>query len=171
MSRIKVFCCFYNEAPLIPYFLGHYQFADAITAYVSPSLDATRDLLAADPRVQIHDVTMPDGMDDDLKIGFLNGGISQRDPTHEWHIVVDADEFVFPPNDPTGASASSSAWPDQPGHDPLPEAECHSGQQKPALRRRPALAPAAATTVHESLFPRRPLAECRSVVCDYPPGA
>lgn len=97
---IKVFCCFYNEAPLIPFFLSHYHYIDTIHAFVSPSLDATRELLAADPRVTIDDREMPHGMDDDLKVAWINEAIARPDQDHLWHFVVDADELLWPPNDP-----------------------------------------------------------------------
>jgi len=102
---IRVFCCFYNEAPLIPFFLRHYAYADGITAFVSRSVDDTRALLAADPRVTIIDAEMPDGIDDDLKIAWLNAAIATPTAEDTWYLVVDADEFIFPPGDPTGASA------------------------------------------------------------------
>ena len=104
---IKAFCCFYNEAALIPFFLSHYHYVDAIEAFVSPSLDATRELLAADARVTIRDVVMPDGMDDDLKVGWLNAALQVPDPDHAWHLVVDADEFLWPPGDPGGTTAAA----------------------------------------------------------------
>lgn len=104
---IKVFCCFYNEAALIPFFLRHYHFVHAIQAFVSRSLDATRELLAEDPRVTIVDREMPDGIDDDLKASWLNEAIGQPDPVHAWHVVVDADELIWPPNDPSGQSAQA----------------------------------------------------------------
>jgi hypothetical protein len=97
---IKAFCCFYNEAALIPFFLSHYHFVHAIEAFVSPSLDATRELLAADPRVLLRDVEMPDGIDDDMKVAWLNAAIRQPDNEHAWHLVLDADEFIWPPGDP-----------------------------------------------------------------------
>jgi len=104
---IKAFCCFYNEAALIPFFLRHYHYVAAIEAFVSPSLDATRELLAADPRVTIRDVLMPDGMDDDRKVGWLNSALQVPDPDHAWHLVVDADEFLWPPGDPIGTTAAA----------------------------------------------------------------
>ncbi len=103
---IKAFCAFYNEATLIPFFLTHYHYVDAFHAIVErASIDDTRALLAADARVTIQDVTMPDGMDDDLKVGWLNAALAVTDPYHDWHFVVDADEFLFPPGDPGGLSA------------------------------------------------------------------
>ncbi len=100
--KIKVFCCFYNEAFLIPFFLSHYHFVDAIYAFVSPSQDATRELLAADPRVTIDDRLMPDGIDDEAKSEWLTEAIGQVDHIYDWYFVVDADEFMWPPNDPAG---------------------------------------------------------------------
>jgi hypothetical protein len=47
---------------------------------------------------------MPDGIDDDLKIGWLNRAISRPDAQHDWFLVVDADELVWPPGDPAGAT-------------------------------------------------------------------
>src|SRR5678815_2646204 len=103
---IKIFSCFYNEAALVPFFLSHYHYVDAIHAFVGASIDNTRDLLAADPRVTIQDAVMPDGMDDDLKVGWINEALRRPDD-HAWQFVVDADELIWPPDDPTGASARS----------------------------------------------------------------
>lgn len=99
---IKAFCCFYNEAALIPFFLSHYHFVSAIHAIVTPSIDNTRELLAADRRVTIEDVEMPDGIDDMLKSHCLNGSLAQPDPDHPWHLMVDADELFWPVGDPGG---------------------------------------------------------------------
>lgn len=103
---IKAFCCFYNEAALVPFFLAHYQYVDSIHAIVDEtSTDETRDLLAADPRMTIQDVRMPDGFDDVIKVGWLNDALCVPDPDHAWHFVLDADEFIYPPGDPLGATA------------------------------------------------------------------
>ena len=105
---IKAFCCFYNEAALVPFFLSHYHYVDAIHAIVdTTSTDETRALLAADPKVTIQDVTMPAGFDDQIKVGWLNDAIRQHDPVHAWFFVLDSDELIYPPDDPTGATAES----------------------------------------------------------------
>lgn len=104
---IKLFCCFYNEAALIPFFLSHYHYVDAIQAFVTPSTDETRALLAADPRVTITDVEMPHGIDDDAKVAVVNEAIRQKDRVHDWHLVVDADELIWPQGDPTGETAKA----------------------------------------------------------------
>lgn len=105
--KLKAFCCFYNEAALIPFFLSHYHFVDTIHAIVSQSTDDTRALLEADPRVTIQDAEMPNGMDDDLKVAWINAAIAAPDPDHEWHLVVDADEFFWTPGDPTGRTVKA----------------------------------------------------------------
>lgn len=102
--KLKAFCCFYNEAALIPFFLSHYHFLDTIEAFVSPSQDATRELLADDPRVIIHDREMPLGIDDEIKQDWINEAITRPDHEHAWHFVVDADEFLWPPNDPSAVT-------------------------------------------------------------------
>src|SRR5580765_2952232 len=107
---IRAVCCFYNEEALVPFFLAHYHagWIQAIHAIVeTTSSDATRALLAADPRVTIRDVTSPDGLDDVLKVGWLNDAIRTHDAEHDWQLVLDADEFLFPPGDPTGLTAAA----------------------------------------------------------------
>jgi hypothetical protein len=103
---ITLFCSFYNEAALIPFFLSHYHYVDAIQAFVTPSPDATHALLAADPRVTITAVDMPAGIDDAVKVDAINQALRTPDAS-TWHFVVDADEFIWPPGDPTGATAAA----------------------------------------------------------------
>jgi hypothetical protein len=101
-SRVKVFCFFYNEEKLIPFFLRHYRYAD-IHAFVSKSIDSTCELLAAAPNVTLQNVEFPDGLDDDIKTAVLNEALSQPDPDHDWHIILDSDEFIWPQGmDPLG---------------------------------------------------------------------
>lgn len=104
---IKAFCCFYNEAPLIPFFLSHYHYVDAIHACVSQSIDGTRELLAADPRVTIEDVEFTAGFDDDEKIGWLNRALARHAAAEAWALVLDADEFIWPGDDVTGDTAKA----------------------------------------------------------------
>jgi hypothetical protein len=96
---IKLVTCFYNEAFLIPFYLRHYHFADAITALVTPSDDETEALLRADPRVTVEVLQMPLGIDDELKSATLHTAL-WFEQQHDWIILADADEFVWPPDDP-----------------------------------------------------------------------
>lgn len=91
---VQVICCFYNEEFLLPFFLSHYRWADEITAIVSPSTDRTYELLRAEPNVRMVEVEFPDGIDDVLKRDVVNRALAA--PGHEWRIVVDSDEFVWP---------------------------------------------------------------------------
>ncbi len=101
-SKVKVFCFFYNEAALIPHFLYHYRFAD-IHAFVSKSTDDTRRLLSKARNVTIEDFEFPSGFDDQIKSRHLNAALALPD-NHDWHIVVDSDEFIWPLLDPLALS-------------------------------------------------------------------
>jgi hypothetical protein len=105
--KIKLFCFFYNEAALLPYFLSHYRWVDEIHAIVSQSTDGTNDMLRRAqelgtelrvprcPHIIIDNWEFPDGkMNDFLKVAKLNEVIQRSDA--DWHLVVDADELVFP---------------------------------------------------------------------------
>lgn len=105
--KIKLFCFFYNEAALLPYFLTHYRWVDVIHAVVSRSPDGTNELLRRAqalgqerrvpklPRLEIEDWEFPDGkMDDFLKVAKLNEVINRKSDA-DWHMVVDADELVW----------------------------------------------------------------------------
>jgi len=95
MSRVKVFCFFYNESFLIPFFLRHYQYAD-IHAFVSKSIDSTVEMLQAAPNVIVENVEFPQGLDDEIKTNTLNNALNKHDSKHDWHICVDSDEFIWP---------------------------------------------------------------------------
>ena len=108
--KIKLFCFFYNEAALLPYFLAHYRWVDVIHAIVSRSPDGTNEMLRRaqaignelrvprQPRIEIEDWEFPDGkMNDFLKVAKLNEAIT-RSLDADWHLVVDADELVWPDN-------------------------------------------------------------------------
>src|ERR1043166_1984949 len=93
--KIKLFTFFYREEFLVPFFLSHYRWADTIHAVVSASPDRTRELLAAAPNVVIEDFEFTNDMDDHEKTAKLNQLLGQPDPVHDWHIVVDSDEFIW----------------------------------------------------------------------------
>ena len=104
MIKFKVICCFYNEQFLLPFFLSHYREADMIHALISNSTDDTNSILKSNPKVQTTFVDMPDGFDDDLKVAGINLAIEQSAAEdYDWIIVVDADEYVWPPGKPEGS--------------------------------------------------------------------
>jgi hypothetical protein len=105
--KVKVFCYFYNEEFLAPFFLSHYRWADKVHAFVDESTDRTRAILASAPNVEIEDFRSPAGMDDLLKVRKINETISRRDSEFDWHIIVDADEFIWPHGDWACASVEA----------------------------------------------------------------
>lgn len=101
-SRIAVISAMYREEFLIPFFLRHYWFADTIYILLGsgPAGDPSESLLKANPRVIIRPLDMPKGFDDGIKIDGMNAVVQDAARTHQWIIMADADEFIFPPGDP-----------------------------------------------------------------------
>jgi hypothetical protein len=116
--RIKIFAFFYNEEFLAPFFIRHYRFADCIHAFVSRSTDRTREILSSAANVHIEDFEFPSGMNDFLKVQKLNETLSRPDPDFDWHIVLDADEFIWPQNAFSDAGLFSGR-PHGPGERPV----------------------------------------------------
>ena len=105
--KIKVFCFFYNEAALLPFFLNHYRWlgVDCIHAFVSNSTDDTWSILYnaqaetanGGPGIELDPIEFPSGMDDFLKVQALNAAINAPGMEfNDWMMVVDADEFIWP---------------------------------------------------------------------------
>jgi hypothetical protein len=94
--KIGVVTMMYNEEMLAPLFLKHYDFADEIhVIYVTDSTDNTKVILEQSKAI-LHSITFPDMMDAGIKQSVLNHIFS--DLKTDWGIMVDADEFVFPPD-------------------------------------------------------------------------
>jgi glycosyltransferase involved in cell wall biosynthesis len=88
----------YNEAPLVPWFLRHYeQFADRIIVYDDKSTDGTRELLRAHPKVQLEDWQGDNGIDETQRLEWAYRCISAMKNQCHWLMVVDFDEFIFGP--------------------------------------------------------------------------
>jgi hypothetical protein len=123
--RIKVISFFYNEAALLPFFLSHYRFADCLYAVVSRSTDRTEEMLeeaqeawrldhTAERPAAVGGMTRPQiileqfeftaGFNDFEKRDKVNEIIGRPDPDHDWYLVVDADEFIWPGGEPPPAN-------------------------------------------------------------------
>lgn len=93
--KLAIVSAWYNEELLAPLFLMHYDYVDEIHIILDTATnDRTGEILAADPRVIIHEVTYPpDGLDwtiKQAKVDDLYASIKA-----DWVFVVDADEFLF----------------------------------------------------------------------------
>lgn len=88
------------EAPLAPWFLRHYeQFADRIIVYDDASTDGTREILAAHPKVQLHDWEHDNGIDETQRLEWGAQCMRAMVGQCTWLIVVDFDEFIFGPSE------------------------------------------------------------------------
>jgi len=84
------------EAPLVPWFLRHYEkFADRIIVYDDKSTDGTRELLSAHPKVQLEDWTGDNGIDETQRLVWAGTCMRAMVGQCHWLMVVDFDEFIF----------------------------------------------------------------------------
>ena len=94
MNRYETISCVFNEEFLLPYYFKHYDFCDRFNIlYDIDSTDNTLDILRNNPKVNLIPFEFPDGMDEALKIKFINyiySGISDA-----WVLNLDIDEFIF----------------------------------------------------------------------------
>jgi hypothetical protein len=95
---LDVYTMTWNEEYMLPYFLRHYeQFADRIFVIDDESTDATRDIAAAHPKVEVLPCPFS-GLQEILKartFSRIYRGISRG--VADWVIVVDCDEFIYHP--------------------------------------------------------------------------
>ena len=73
MNRYETISCVFNEEFLLPYYFKHYDFCDRFNIlYDIDSTDNTLDILRNNPKVNLIPFEFPDGMDEALKIKFIN---------------------------------------------------------------------------------------------------
>lgn len=96
--NLWVFCLLHNEAPLLPYFMRHYQtIADRIVLYDDHSTDGTPQLAAAYAKVSVR--TYPGaGLDDSEFVDFAAFAYREARDKADWAMWVDADEFIYHPD-------------------------------------------------------------------------
>jgi glycosyltransferase involved in cell wall biosynthesis len=96
--KIDVYTIMHNEAPILPYFLRHYEtVADRIFVFEDQSTDGTREILQSHPKVTLLHVDKP-GVDDVYWVNELwpHYKLLSRGQA-DWCMCVDADEFVYHP--------------------------------------------------------------------------
>lgn len=95
---VDVYATMHNEAPLVPYWLRHYErLADRIFVWEDQSTDGTRALLRAHPKVTLRPV-QTHGIDDEAwVVGQWDTYRTLSRGLADWVLVVDADEFIYHP--------------------------------------------------------------------------
>jgi len=94
--NVWVYAIIHNEAPLLPYFLRHYQsVADKIILFDDQSTDASVDIaLRAKAEVRLYP---GQGLDDLRFVEFAAETYPEARGRADWVIWVDADEFIYHP--------------------------------------------------------------------------
>jgi len=99
VPKVWIYALCYNEAYMMPYFLRHYtSFAEKVIIYDAQSTDGTRGLVAANPRAELRDFTLCQGIDDNIFVRFVNEQYKEARGQADWVIWVDCDEFVYHPH-------------------------------------------------------------------------
>ena len=95
--KVVVMTMWLNEQFMAPFFLRHYNWADEIYIFLdADTVDNTEALATSDHRVTLCSITFPDGFDNEQRSLAFNRQARQCDA--DWLIVVDSDEFIFPPS-------------------------------------------------------------------------
>ncbi len=96
--KISIVSAWYNEALLAPFFLRHYDYVDEIhIIFDVATTDDTLGILARDPRVTVHPIEYPGGLnwlDKQAAVNKVYGSLTGN----QWVFVVDADEFLYKQN-------------------------------------------------------------------------
>lgn len=94
--KITVLTMWLNEEFLAPFFLRHYQWADEIHVILdSDTTDLTESIIRANPKVTVSFISFAEGFDNQIKADTFNSYARQSGA--DWLVVVDSDEFIFPP--------------------------------------------------------------------------
>ena len=94
---IEVHCLLHNEAPILPYFIRHYQrFAD-IYFYESDSTDSSPDIAR---KLSCHVIPLKTGNEVNEPVFTAMKNNCWKGSSADWVIVCDTDEFVYHPDLP-----------------------------------------------------------------------
>jgi len=95
--KVHVYTFAWNEAAMMPFFLRHYsKFADKIIVFDEHSTDGTREMLQANPLVEIRD--WDKGMNDMLFLDTIHHTYREARGKADWIMWPDVDEFIYAPD-------------------------------------------------------------------------
>ena len=96
-QRIWIVAAVRNEEWMLPYFLRHYEpFADRIIIYDDDSTDATREIAAAHPLVDLRRLDNPINLLNDESINNAHMATLREARGHaDWVMCVDCDELIW----------------------------------------------------------------------------
>jgi glycosyltransferase involved in cell wall biosynthesis len=97
--KVIVFSITYNCEDVLPFYLRHYStFAEEIAVFDDFSTDSTRELLKANPKVNLRDWPHPgSGINEDLFLQHWQEWYPKARGHFDWCIIVDPDEIIFHP--------------------------------------------------------------------------
>jgi len=98
--KIDVYSNMYNEEPILPYWLRHYEtFVDRIFVWDGGSTDKTLEMLKKHPKVTLLPRDIKRGHDDEYYVKSLYPQYRTYSRGYaDWVIVADADEFIYHPH-------------------------------------------------------------------------
>jgi hypothetical protein len=100
-QRIHLYCLCWNDAPLLPHFLRHYDsLVERFVVYDNGSTDESLSLLESYPKVSVRhfDVSGDSFVEEERRLSDAMWRESQGEA--DWVIVVDIDELIFHPDLP-----------------------------------------------------------------------
>lgn len=87
-----------NEAPILPYFIRHYEpWVERMIFYDCNSDDGTREIIKACPAAELREWEGSDALVDDEFLEYANTKWKEARGIADWVIWVDADEFLYHP--------------------------------------------------------------------------
>ena len=88
-----------NEAPLVPYYIDHYEnIVDEIIVFDNESTDGCDELLKQCPKVRVISYCTNGYFKEEMLTFIRNYAFRQMGLDADWYIITDFDEFVYHPD-------------------------------------------------------------------------
>ncbi|BBK43693.1 hypothetical protein STVA_37130 [Allostella vacuolata] len=95
--RIHLYTLCWNEAVILPHLFRHYGFVERFVVYDNGSTDASRDLIAAEPKAELREFDTGGRIDERAYVRLKNEAWKESRGSADFVIVCDADEFLYHP--------------------------------------------------------------------------